>query len=107
MSEKIPVIRFFFDARDCFWAGNDSAFNKFGNPVVLNKLPLSNATIKDLEDLIDWYFLIDNPQVPLRSKIELKNIDQKVEDILRTVEEETKGFLIVENEYKKLCRDNA
>ena len=107
MSADIPVIRFFFDARDCFWAGNDSAFNKFGNPVVLSKLPLSKATIKELEDLIDWYLLIDNPEVPFRSKIELENIDQKVEDILKTVEEETKGVLIVENEYKKLCRGNS
>jgi hypothetical protein len=107
MSAEIPVIRFFFDARDCFWAGNDSAFKKFGNPVVLNKLPLSKATIKELEDLIDWYFLIDNPQVPLRSQIELKNIDKKVEEILRKIEEETKDVLIVENEYNKLCKGNT
>ena len=107
MDTEIPVIRFFFDAWNCLWAGNDSAFNKFGNPAVLNKLPLSRATIMELEDLVDWYFSIDNPQVPLRSKIELRNIDRKVEDILRTIEEETKGVLIVENEYKKLCRGNS
>ena len=107
MSAEIPVIRFFFDARDCFWAGNDLAFKKFGNPVVLNKLPLSKAIIKELEDLIDWYFLIDSPQVPLRSKIELKNIDKKVEEILSKIEEETKDVLIVENEYNKLYRGNT
>lgn len=106
MNDKLPAIRFFFDAWECFWAGNDAALLKYGNPVCLTRLPLTESTKHELKDLMDWYFLIDYSPTIYRSDAELQNIDRKVEDLLKVIREETQGKLIIKNEYDKLCPEN-
>lgn len=103
MSDKLPAIRFFFDVWECFWAGNDAALLKYGNPVCPARMPLTENTRHELKDLMDWYFLIDSSQTLYRSDAELKNIDRKVEELLKVIKEETHGKLIIKNEYGKLC----
>lgn len=102
MNSDLPILRFFFDAQECFWAGNDLARQRYGYPASIDKLPLTEGTKKELKDLKDWYFYMDNPEVSYRSDVELKYIDRKVQDILEVIEEETKGILIIKDEYDRL-----
>lgn len=48
-------MRFFFDgcAGHCLWSGNDAASGKYGYPVFLDDLPLSDETKQAGEALLD------------------------------------------------------
>ena len=50
-------LRFFFDAGSgiCLWAKNSAARNRFGYPVDLGELPLSENTRRWLQYLIGWF----------------------------------------------------
>jgi tRNA (guanine37-N1)-methyltransferase len=50
-------LRFFFDVGSgiCLWSANDKAREKFGYPIELENLPLSDKTKDRLFDLIKWY----------------------------------------------------
>lgn len=50
-------LRFFFDAGSgiCLWSKNDAAREKFGYPVQLAELPISESLAHDLDALIGEY----------------------------------------------------
>ena len=56
MSKAEYRIRCFFDfGGSYFWSGNDAARKRFGYPISPENLPLSAATIKQANELIDLF----------------------------------------------------
>ena len=50
-------LRYFYDAGSgiCLWAGDDEATEKYGYPVLLEKLPLSKKTVSIGNELINRF----------------------------------------------------
>jgi hypothetical protein len=50
-------LRFFFDAGSgtCLWAANDAARQRFGYPVNLWEMPISESSKKWLQHLVCWF----------------------------------------------------
>lgn len=63
-------LRYFFDwSGDILWAGDDEALKKFGYPVDLDKLPLSDQTKQMVIQLFDdWVKVKDERNLEIDTK---------------------------------------
>jgi len=57
MSEPAYLLRYFFEwgSATCLWSGDARTRDAFGYPINARHLPLSDATVAEIERLCTWY----------------------------------------------------
>ena len=49
-------LRYFFDYHSgCLWSANEAAYSRFGYPVLLSELPLSEETSRNADRIGEWF----------------------------------------------------
>ncbi|GER89825.1 hypothetical protein KDW_39870 [Dictyobacter vulcani] len=105
------VIRFFFDAGSatCFWPVNDDARKRFGSYIQPEDLPLSKATIKCADDIVDWQTASLNWNYPPDPgpwrQDECDHFNQAVKELLEEIYKELADHFEIINEFKEINED--
>ncbi|SRR6266852_6779066 len=87
------IIRYWLEWKvGCFWSANDATRERFGYPIPLEKLPLSEVTIKRVNELMDWHDQALNWEDPPAPgpwrQEECERFNQAAKDLLITVRQE-------------------
>lgn len=105
-------LRFFFDAGSgvCFWTANDPARARFNNyPIRAGELPLPDATVQRIEELVGWYDRSLNWDYPPDPgpwrQADCDRFNAAVRDLLATVRQELGADFEIINEYREQSED--
>lgn len=96
------LIRYWFDWRaGCLWSADDETRECFGNPIAPEALPLSVATVKRANALMDWHDQALNWDYPPDPgpwrQDECERFNQAAKELLETVRKELgEGFEIID-----------
>ncbi|GAA6181976.1 hypothetical protein NBRC116594_34140 [Shimia sp. NS0008-38b] len=93
MTNSLYQIRLFFErGGPCLWADNAAAKNSFGYAISAEKLPLSAATLRQLDALVDLHDTALNWGDPAAaspwSQDQFVRFSQEAQSILLTLQEE-------------------
>ena len=102
--------RFFFDfGAGCLWSDNDAAMEKFGYSVDDAELPLTKATVTEIQRIGEWVWRSINPSYPpdpaLWLQDECDRFNESTANVLATLRLELGSEFEIVDEQERMMED--